>query len=196
MIRFRIGGLPIRVSFWFPVMILAMLWWGDETFTLQCLAASLLHECGHFAVMSAVHDVPKRVCFGVFGVRVERNEGSVTGYLSQAAVSVGGPLGNVVCAMLLYVCCGRCDGVWIHLTLGLFNLLPVEGLDGGEALYRLLCSFINERCAHRFVRWLSVMILLPVTSLGFFLLFQSGSNVSLMILSLYLIFLLIFKEKH
>lgn len=196
MIRFRVAGLSIRISFWFPVMIMAMLGWGDETFTLQCLAASLLHECGHFAVMLAVHDTPKQVCFGVFGVRVERNERSVTGYFSQAAVSVAGPLANLLCAICLYTYCGVCDGMWIHVALGLFNLLPVEGLDGGEGLYRLLCPIWDENRAHRFVRWLSVSLLLPLTTLGFVLLFRNGGNVSLLILSFYLIFLLIFKGKH
>ncbi len=196
MIEFSVGRIPIRMGFWFPVMILVMLWWGDEAFTLQCLAASFLHECGHFAMMLSVHDVPERICFGVFGVRVERRQENFTGYAAQAAVSFAGPFANLFCALLLYALHGGGNGVWVHLALGLFNLLPIEGLDGGEGAYRLCCLFLREDRARWIVRWSSAAVLLPLTALGFTLLLASGGNISLVILSFYLIFLLIFKEKH
>ncbi len=196
MITFTVWNIPVRIGFWFPAMVILMLSVGDESFTLQCLAASFLHECGHFAVMLLTHDVPACVCFGAFGVRVERKSNAYTSYKAQAAVSFSGPLTNVVCAALLYALHGGGDGVWIHLALGLFNLLPVEGLDGGEGIYRLLCLRLPEKTAHTVVRFLSAMVLLPLTALGFYLLLESGGNVSLVILSVYLILLLIFKEKH
>lgn len=196
MIAFSAGGIPVRVSFWFPVMLMTMLAWGEENITLHCLAASLLHECGHFAMMLWVRDRPDRVCLGVFGVRVERKRESAIGYTAQAAISFAGPLTNLFCAAVLYGLHGGGDGVWIHTALGLFNLLPIEGLDGGEGVYRLLCCFCRETTAHAVARVLSVALLLPLTSMGFYLLFQGGGNPSLLILSVYLIFLLIFKEKH
>ncbi len=196
MMEFTVWNIPVRISVWFPAMVIVMLSVGDETFTWQCLAASFLHECGHFAVMAATHDIPSRMCFGAFGVRVERNLHALTGYPVQAAVSFAGPVANLLCAVLLYAFRGGSDGVWIHLALGLFNLLPVEGLDGGEGVYRLLCLRTSEKTAHMVVRLLSVMVLLPLTALGFYLLFKSGGNLSLAVLSIYLILLLIFKEKH
>ena len=196
MIAFLIGNIPVHISFWFSVMMMLMLGRGNEAFTLQCLAASLIHECGHFAMMLAVRDRPCRICFGVFGVRVERHAHSTVGYGAQSLVSFAGPCFNLCCAWLLYRYGGGCDGVWIHVALGVFNLLPVEGLDGGEGLYRLLCIGLGECRAQRVARCLSVATLLPLGVLSFVLLFQSGTNASLLFLTIYLIFLLIFKEKH
>lgn len=196
MIRLRLWGVDVHISLWFPAAVIVMLSLGDSGFALQCLLASLLHEGGHFFAMAAVKEHPARLCFGVFGARVERRPDSAVGYGGRALVSLMGPLTNLLCAAVLFLIGGLTEGVLIHLSLGLFNLLPVLSLDGGEAAYSLLCRWLSEARAHTVLLILSAVVLMPLSVLGFFLLLTTGYNFTLLVLAVYLILLLIFKEKH
>ena len=178
----------------FPATVLVMLTLGDARFTLLCLLASLLHESGHFIAMWALGDPPARVIFGIFGARVERRRLSAAGYGARAIVSLCGPLANLLCAAVLYPRVGHADAVLIHALLGTFHLLPAAGLDGGEAVKSLLCRRCSPATADRLVTVLSVAVLLPMATAGFFVLLKTGYNASLLILAVYLILLLIFKE--
>jgi stage IV sporulation protein FB len=117
------------------------------------------------------------------------------GYGREAAVSLAGPLINGIGCFLFWVW-GQPRTALIHGVLAAFHLLPVSAMDGGEAVYALLCCWWSEKRSRQAVLSLSVIVLLPLCSLGFFLLFQTGYNASLLILTVYLILLLIFKEKH
>ncbi len=196
MIEFYVGHTCCRISMGFPAAVIVMLSLGDTAFALACLLASLLHEGGHFFAMALVHDHPSRLYLGAFGARVERRRDSAVGYGGRALVSLSGPLVNLIAAVLLYATGGLTQSVWIHGVLGCFNLLPVLSLDGGEALYTILCMILSEQRAHTMMLILSAVILMPLAILGFLMLLIGGYNFSLMILAVYLILLLIFKEKH
>lgn len=184
------------MSLWFPAVLVVLLTWDSTPLGLLCLLASAVHECGHFLAMLAVDDRPARLCFGAFGVRVERHPESAVGYGRQAFISLAGPGANLLCGAGLWLIGGISDGVWVHMILGSFHLLPILSLDGGEALYSLLCRRLSEQRAHGVVLAISVAVLLPLAVLGFWLLLDTGYNFSLLLLAGYLISLLIFKEKH
>ena len=194
MLKWRFGAVEWGVSLLFPAAVLVMLTLGDARFTLLCLLASLIHEGGHFLAMLALRDPPSRVIFGVFGARVERCRTSTAGYGARAIVSLCGPLANLLCAAVLYPCVGHADAVLIHALLGTFHLLPVSGLDGGEAVRSMLCCRYSPSVAARLLTVLSVAVLLPMATLGFLVLLKTGYNASLLVLAVYLIMLLIFKE--
>ncbi len=194
MLEWQWRGITLRLSLLFPAAVIAMLSFDTTGMAALCLWAALLHEGGHAAAMLAVGDCPSRVCFGVFGVRVERSTRPL-GYGRCAAVSLAGPLVNAVCCGLLWRW-GQPQAALIHGVLAGFHLLPVSALDGGEAVYALLCLKMEEQRAHRVLLWASAMVLLPLSAAGFYLLLQTGYNFSLLLLAGYLILLLIFKEKH
>lgn len=196
MLRWRLWSVDCCMSLWFPAVLVVLLTLDSTPLGLLCLLASAVHECGHFLAMLVVDDRPARLCFGAFGVRVERHPESVIGYGKQALVSMAGPGANLLCGVALWLVTGVSDGVLVHMILGSFHLLPILSLDGGEALYSLLCCRISEQRAHGIVLIISVAVLLPLAVLGFWLLLDTGYNFSLLLLTGYLISLLIFKEKH
>lgn len=85
--------------------------------------------------------------------------------------------------------------LWTNLALGLFNLLPVESLDGGKALASVLTPYRTARTVSRVVTVTSLCCLLPMATLGFWLLLISRWNVSLLLASVYLMFCLVLKER-
>ena len=196
MFRCKIADISIEIGLWFPAMAVLMLTLDESALTVHCLLASAIHEGGHFLTMLCCGDRPRRLVFDGFGVRVERETGNRLSYTAAAAVSLSGPFTNLLCAAMLCIFGGLTEGVLVHMIIGGFHLLPISSLDGGEALYSLLCCRMTEEKAHRVLLWLSIMVLLPLSAVGFFLLFDTGYNISLLVLTVYLILLLIFKEKR
>ena len=79
-------------------------------------------------------------------------------------------------------------------ALAAFHLLPIAPLDGGQALFALLSRRLPTERAGTVVWAFSLLILLPLAVLGFWVLLQSRYNFSLLAVSVYLMFLLVFKR--
>lgn len=83
----------------------------------------------------------------------------------------------------------------VHATMAVMNLLPVEPLDGGQALFCLLAPHMEEPRARRVVLLVSVLTILPLAAAGFYVLLHSGYNFTLLAVSVYLVLLLLLKRK-
>ncbi len=196
MLNLRLFKTDCRLSLWFPATVIVMLTFDDTPLSVWCLLAALVHELGHFVMMAVVGECPKRIVCGAFGVRVERPSDSGIGYAKEVAVSLAGPLANLLCAGILYVAGANILNVMVHLLVGGFHLLPIVSLDGGEALYALLSVFFGIQTAYHVIRIVSCVILVPLTVLGVTVLLNDGYNLSLLALCVYLISLLIFRDNR
>ncbi len=188
-------GITFRLSLLFPASVIALMSFDDSNFILLCLLASLLHEAGHALAMLIVRDRPRRVTVGIFGICVERDRGYYLGYRALSLVSLAGPLVNALCFTVLWWL-HQPVAAAIHAGLALFNLLPVSSLDGGEALYALLCARMSEEKATLIAHVVSLAVIFPLAIVGFWLLLSENHNFSLLVMSGYLLLLLFFKEKH
>lgn len=195
MLELRIGGVPCRFSLLFPAMVAVAVTLDPSVFSLWCLAASFMHEAGHFTALLAFDCKPQRISVGLFGMRVEQDPAKRLGYRQNALVSLAGPAVNLVTFCILSFFHGNEAAALVHLTLGVFNLLPIEPLDGGQALYCLLALRMEEESARKWVLRISVITLFPIAAAGFFVLAMSGYNITLLAVSLYLSLLLLLKEK-
>lgn len=196
MIELQWKGMLIRLSLLFPAMIIVMLAMDTTGLTGWCIAASAMHETGHFMALLALSARPARVTVGVFGIRVEQNPHSPLSYKKNIVVSLAGPMVNCLSFILLCVPGGVNEAAWVHGVLGIFNLLPIEPLDGGQALFCFLADIWEEEKAERLVLLISVITILPLAAAGFYVLIYSGYNVTLLFLSLYLCLLILLKRKR
>lgn len=185
MLEWRWFGVRLRMGLWFPASIIVMLSLDRSGMTLLCLLASMMHECGHGIAMLCVRDTPRCVAFGAFGMRVERADRQLS-YSSQCVVSLSGPLVNAVCGAWLWVV-GAIDAAWVHSVLAVFHVLPVVSLDGGEALYALLCLRFAEEQADRLLRICSIVTVCPLILIGVWLLLSTGYNATLLVVCGYLL---------
>lgn len=184
-------GVRLRLSLLFPASVIVMLSLDGSGLAALCLLAALIHEGGHAVAMCLYRDAPSCITLGIFGMRVERRRGSACGYPARCVISLAGPLANAACALLL-----TGDAALVHGVLAAFHLLPVTSLDGGEALYALLCSWMSEAGADRVLLLCSAALLFPLAVLGFYLLLRGNGNFSLLLLSIYLILRMFLREGH
>ncbi|WP_457942241.1 metalloprotease [Caproiciproducens sp. LBM24188] len=193
--NFRIRGCCISVSYLFLAMAAALLFLDHTGVVAATFCAAALHEGGHFLVMRIFGTGLSQIRVTPFGIDIEKSRCAERTYWHDALISLSGPFANLLTAALFSLF-GRSflQFVQVNIALALFNLLPIEPLDGGQALYSLLCiHWISERAA-KAVSVISFVVLTPVAVLGFLLLFQSPWDFSILAVSLYLIFLLVFKN--
>ena len=151
--------------------------------------AAMLHEMGH-GLAAWGWSVPIRsMKLDLFGARLEL--GGLTGYTAELAVAAGGPLASLVCFALTWPL-GRA-GSWTgmlgtaSLGLGLLNLLPVRGLDGGRMLSCALALTAGERAADVTLRVTTGLALGCLWLLSVYALLRAGETLSLFVFSVCLL---------
>lgn len=189
--RFRLFGTEIYVSFLFAATIAALLAIDRTGLLLPSLTAILLHETGHLFAMWTVGCAPRQIRLIPASVQIvsglpERKNG-------ELIVAVSGPAVNLILFISLYINYLSFHGEWmltyalIQLLTGLFNLLPVRGLDGGTVLFLLLCRKAGERRASLWTGVLTLTVAAAALFGGVLMLLRGQLNLSLFTVGLYLL---------
>ena len=161
-----------------------------ETGGLTAVAvAAILHEMGHVAAAWGWSVPIRAMRLDLFGARLEL--GGLTGYTAELAVAAGGPLASLVCFALLRP--WGAESGWTGLLgtaslgLGLVNLLPVRGLDGGRMLACALSLAAGDRAADATLRVTTGLALGGLWLLSVYALLRAGETLSLFVFSLCLL---------
>jgi len=163
-LRFRFLGFPVRVHpfFWLATVLIngdSLLRIGPEYLLIWIgvvFVSILVHEMGH-AVAFRLFGVDSQIVLYAFGGLAVPNQ-VVTGRWRRILVSLAGPVAGFVLAGIVYgtnqafewgqSAAGRAPNgpelwflylqlIWVNLIWGLFNLLPVFPLDGGQVCHEL-----------------------------------------------------------
>jgi len=158
-----VARVPVSVSVYFVGMAALWLAAGPLWRFGLALAFAALHEAGHLLMMALFRVRPSRICLTAAGVRIERPPALALSFAQEIAVAFAGPAVSLGLAGL-FALLGRIrslppDPCGLNLIFGLFNLLPVRQLDGGRALYFLLCGRFSQRAADRVVLASSLLCL-------------------------------------
>jgi Zn-dependent protease len=147
---FRVGSIPVQVQ---PSFFLAsaMLGYRDDmtavvTWVAVCFVSILVHELGHALVIAGFGGAPSILLYPGGGL-THGNTSKTPG--RRMLVSLAGPAAGFVFAgavfalaylvpphgflSIVYV-----DLMWVNVAWGLFNLLPMLPLDGGNTFESLI----------------------------------------------------------
>ena len=165
---------------------------------LWCISAVVIHELGHIIPMCMFGYRPEKIKFSLFEISITDNTRQKRSFWQNFFIILFGPFVNFICFISFYLLYLYGKDFYLpiaiaNLSVGLFNILPVLSLDGGQLLYLILCRKITERNAERVVDILTFIFIFPLFALGFLLLFNSKYNFSLLFVCVYLIFSLVLK---
>lgn len=193
---FRFHGCRVRVNFFFFAVVAALLLFDRSGVAAAGLIAAALHEAAHLAAMRLFRCLPEQVCFTAFGIDIVRSGRPDRGYFRDAAVSLVGPAANLAAAAAFSLFPGSTarNLALADFTLFAFNILPIGPLDGGQALFSLLCVHFEPDAAARAVDVVSFLVLAPLAAVGFLTLFRSPGNFSLLLVCVYLMAMLVLKK--
>lgn len=191
MLELQIRGVRVRISLLFPAVLVVLLSWDKTGIPAWCVLASLLHELGHLTALCALGGRPARLDVGFFGMRMVIDRERPLSYAASALVSLAGPITNLLMLALLLPLTGPGPQVWVHATLAGLNLLPIEPLDGGQALQAIVAPRLGEEKAARLLTGISFVTLFLLALAGSMLWIASGYNFTLTALCAYLTLLVI-----
>ena len=188
--RFKLFGTEFYISFLFAAVITAMLVFDRTGFILPLLFAVLVHELGHLAAMWVLDCAPKRIRLVPAAVEITTKLPSGGKY--EIFIALCGPAINLLLFATLFVNYlafgneGYLTVGLINLLIGLFNLLPVTGLDGGTVLFNILCRKAEPSRAALIMRIINFSVALAALVIAVTLCFKGQFNLSFFILALYL----------
>ncbi|MBQ8001646.1 MAG: hypothetical protein IJ298_10740 [Ruminococcus sp.] len=81
-----------------------------------------------------------------------------------------------------------------NLCIGIFNLLPVRTFDGGQLIYNALLRKYSLKATEIVTNILTVLIVIPLATAGFYILLISKFNYTLLIVAIYTVSIIITKE--
>ena len=164
---------------------------------LWCAAAIAVHELGHLSVMICYGYFPERIKIALFSIDIIDSERQRRRVRENLLIIIFGPFANFICFLVCFLLYLRGISVVLpfaaaNASVGLFNLLPVMSLDGGQLVYLLLLRRLDQEKAEKAVDALTFAFIFPLAAMGFWLMLKS-KNVSLLFVSVYLVFSLLFK---
>lgn len=189
MLEIRIFGIKFKFSFLFFAVITAMMICDKSGALLPGLICCAVHESGHVAAFLAMGKKPENISFEATGIKLTNPAGLLSPKKDLIVLCAGCAV-NFIMAAAFY----KISRVFFtaNIVIGIFNLMPVYALDGGKIIYTLLCMRLLPHTARRIVNVISAAAIIPLLFFGGALMFYSG-NVTLLLTSVYLLALLLFK---
>ena len=200
-VEFYLFDCTFTVSFPFLAIFTLLLFTDNNGTILYGIVAAAIHEFGHIVAMIIKKCTPKKISLRAFDINIVDNERVRRSYNDDIFILMAGPLANIFFCLVFYIIYKFTGCVWLikliyeDAFIGVFNILPIESLDGGQILFNLLCRKLSFKTAINFTFLISFMVLLPVAVLGFYMLIVSKYNFSLLLLSCYLMGILLVKHR-
>lgn len=196
----RIKNLSVRLSLPLVAMMTAIIIFDTtQTILLSCLSA-VLHEAGHLAAMYKYRSFPKEIRLSLFDIAIIDSKKGRRSLKQELTIVLAGVFMNLVFAVLTYciylltqsdiMLVAACS----NIVLLVYNILPVESLDGGQALYLILTSKLSQKTSQIILEIVSLIILIPTAIFAFYVLLVSKYNFTLLLTTLYLIALVLLKK--
>lgn len=187
--RFKLFGTEIYISFLFCALLCLMICVDRTGLVIPTLISVAVHEAGHLFVMYITESAPLSVKLIPASVQITRR--AFESDKSAVSSLIAGPAANLcvaLCAGLnfyIYEKTGALNLAVINAALGLFNLLPVCGFDGGDLLLILLSKKHNPQKCVFILRIITAITALFTLAAAIIISVKSGLNLSVFTVALY-----------
>lgn len=197
--RFKISSTEITVSYLLICLAAICVIAGAFENFICCLISVIIHESGHITAMCIFGFAPDRIKISLFEISINDKSRHKRTFWQNLIIIFSGPFYNFICFIVFYLLYLIGNEIFYviamaNLSVGLFNMLPVLSLDGGQLLYAILTRFFSDVFSEKIVNIITFIFLFPLFALGFLLLFKSKYNFSLLIVCVYLVFSLVCKD--
>ena len=177
----------IRISPWAAVLFLLMVITDRSMLCAAVMAAAAVHECGHLLAAYLMGIPLQTMRLDLTGARLEV-VGRLLSYGEEWLLCIAGPLASLfLSAAVFFLGAGHRFFLvlsTVSLLLGLLNLMPVQGFDGGRMLSAALGHFAGVRVCAGVMRISSFFCLFLIWSIAVYCLLRVGDGLSLFCFSM------------
>ena len=194
-IKFKFLNTKINISFYFVALITILLNFDKSRVFLIAFISIILHEIGHIVAMVLQSQKIREIKFGAFCIDI------VNSSKNTIFTMLSGSLSNFIFAIIFLIFYNFSREAFFKFAalqgmyVGVFNLMPILDLDGGQIIFYFLSRKFKYETAERALTLISFAFLTPIAVLGFLILLESKNNFSLLLLACYLMFCLVFKKE-
>lgn len=195
--KLRIFGTDVYISFLFAATITLMLVSDKTGLALPTLFAVTMHELGHLFVMWLLEKTPNSIRLIPASVQITKSISS--NYKNDILIALSGPIVNIFLFLTLYINYSAFKNQsvlyysLINLIVGMFNLLPVTGLDGGTALFSAIAKKSDINKAMLILKIITIGIATVVLFFAVSLTVKGQINISVYIVAIYLFISVVIK---
>ena len=191
---FKLFGVKFEIDYIFVSLFVIYIAVDRTGIILQLLGSIIIHELSHLLCILLFKSKVKAVKLIVGVISVEYAD--ICESYKKIIALLAGPVSNIALALILKML--NNDVVFaLNIVIAIYNLLPLDGLDGGAIAAEIFTSFLPENKARNILLFINLFFLTSI-SLMWFLFFKN--NVFILIVVLYLftpfIFKKILKDKH
>lgn len=195
--KFKMFGTEIYISFLFAALITLLLLTDKTGYMLPALFAVFLHEIGHLFMMWVLDSNPKRI--KLIPASIQITAPFQKSYRNDVLTAVSGPAVNLIVFGTLYfnyLAFGNEVTLYfalLNLVIGLYNLLPVKGLDGGTILFCIIAKNKGAQKAALVIKIITLILAALVIIAAVTLSLRGKINISFFIMGIYLFIMALFK---
>lgn len=198
--RFDLGPLRLDISYPLAAAMALILICDKSMSAAVCFLAVIIHESGHLLMLARFGSFPRHIKLTLFDIAIADEKKPLRSFSRELAVVLAGVAVNLLTGTVSFLA-----GKWLCLpmltsfaganfSLALFNSLPADSLDGGQALLLILCEKLPLNKAFAAADIISFIVLIPCCVLGFWLLLRSRYNYTLLVSSVYLMTLILIRK--
>lgn len=187
----KIFNTKLYISFIFVALICFMLATDRTGFLIPCMLAVILHELGHLFTMWLLECAPKEIKLIPTSIEIVRSFSKKP--YGETVIALMGPIVNLFLSLVFYVnyLIFKNEALIVfsllNLIIGLFNLLPVKGLDGGTVLFNIIAKKQSLDKATKALTLITLICGFIILTLALFLLLNGTFNPSIFIISIYVL---------
>ncbi len=190
---FNLFGIKVEITFLFVAFISFVISLNAPSNVMLTIIASMLHESGHLLMMLLIDNKPEKVRFELTGINIIRNQEIKISTKNEILISLGGPMINLIIVLICcaFLCFYNSKSILtfacINLILMIFNILPINKLDGGVALYYVLSKNYNIVSCSKVLKVTSYIFISIILIWGIYVFVVSRYNISLIIIAIFLL---------
>jgi len=174
-----------------PLFMIALIVIDRSIYPLVMFACAILHEAGHYAAMKMCGVEIYKIVFYPFIIYMDYNEKSLVNYKAEIITAVCGPLMNFLVIIILlavsrfYSFFGLPLIVFGNFFIMMFNLMPVEGFDGGRILKAIVSLKFEYTFTVKICNIVSFIFIVILFLAGIYLFFITEFNISVLIIMIF-----------
>lgn len=191
MVEQKLFGITFGVSVGFMSLITFMLYVDKTGLMLPTAIATFLHEWGHILILLAFRCKIEKISFRLGSVAVQGCYSLST--LKEALMLLAGPVANLLFFGVCYFALATTNNlIWLNyglvsLVIAIINLLPIQGLDGGNLLLIFISQFLDLKNTDLVLKGVSFLACAVIILFGLYIFIFQRKNPSVIIFGIYLL---------
>ena len=156
-----------------------------------CYIIMLIHELAHLLAALLIGLIPSKIIIYPFGINLKLKNTLVYSLADEIILYAAGPLSNILMALISipFINSFQYTKVFYIQNIALFilNLLPINPLDGGVILKKILMYFYGNKTSTKILNTISTILIISLTTLLIYLTINYSFNYSIFFLSIFLL---------